>query len=503
MAFLFDLGRKMEKDSRSPLNLKSWLIEQFIRPRMDTPAGYAVLLLFGVLVAGLVGSGGWQSALTLSAMVIFLPLLFASMFQPRFGLYMLIFLASVIPLLKRVDGAFPFSLLVDATLVFMAFGVFIHQIYPRDWSRLRSPLTWGVLIWLAYCLFQLFNPSTSNALAWLYSVRGTGAYWLLIPIGLFAIDGSKQVRQWIRFFVLISVLGAFYGFFQAIVGFQPFEQNWLYSHPEFFESVSLGGELRKYSFYSNPGNFGITMAVAALFAMGLGLEPKQTPIARVLWWSAASILIGGLLLSGTRTGFAMLPLGYLFFALLSWQRNVLILGLGLAMVWVGLIFAPVKSSSLLRLQSSFSPSKASSFAERVETQDFVQPYIQSHPIGNGLGSTGESGQIFSPYTLLSQFPPDSGFVQVAVETGWIGLLIYLGVIALFLVIAVKISFDLRRTRKHDYLPTLITAALVSLAFANYPHQSMLAFPNSLTFPILVAGLGAMMRENQSEELPQP
>ncbi|MCP6423416.1 hypothetical protein NL463_29335, partial [Klebsiella pneumoniae] len=57
-------------------------------------------------------------------------------------------------------------------------------------------------------------------------------------------------------------------------------------------------------------------------------------------------------------------------------------------------------------------------------QKRIQPYILSHPIGGGLGATGVWGVRFAPYSFLANFPPDSGYVRVAVELGWIGLGIF-------------------------------------------------------------------------------
>ena len=50
---------------------------------------------------------------------------------------------------------------------------------------------------------------------------------------------------------------------------------------------------------------------------------------------------------------------------------------------------------------------------RLENQRIIQPYIHSHPIGGGLGSTGIWGERFTPDSMLSSFAHDSGFVRIA------------------------------------------------------------------------------------------
>jgi cell division protein FtsW (lipid II flippase) len=60
---------------------------------------------------------------------------------------------------------------------------------------------------------------------------------------------------------------------------------------------------------------------------------------------------------------------------------------------------------------------------RVVARTFIQPYIRSHPIGGGLGTTGFSGGRDHPGHYLANFQPDSSYVKRAAETGWIGLAI--------------------------------------------------------------------------------
>jgi O-antigen ligase len=150
----------------------------------------------------------------------------------------------------------------------------------------------------------------------------------------------------------------------------------------------------------------------------------------------------------------------------------------------------MKSSSnptLYRIQSTFQPSKDRSMATRLRNQAFIKPYIQTHPFGGGLGSTGVWGMRFSPNTPLAHFPPDSGYVRIAVELGWIGLLIYCGM--LFLIMAKGIQYYIRvRDPAIKTIYAAIICVIFSLAVVNYTQEALILLPNSIIFYVFIAAI---------------
>lgn len=47
--------------------------------------------------------------------------------------------------------------------------------------------------------------------------------------------------------------------------------------------------------------------------------------------------------------------------------------------------------------------------------------MHSHPFGGGLSTSGTVGTILNPGHFLAGFQTDSGYLQAALEIGWIGL----------------------------------------------------------------------------------
>ena len=156
------------------------------------------------------------------------------------------------------------------------------------------------------------------------------------------------------------------------------------------------------------------------------------------------------------------------------------------------IKVPTSNPTLARFQSAFRPSKDASFEERLKNQERIKPYILSHPIGGGLGSVGIWGQRFAPNSYLAQFPPDSGYVRVAVEMGWIGLLLYCIFNFVILYKGIQYFYLIRDPMLKSYCLGMI---LFIFAFdvGNFPQQALVQYPSNILFYLAMALLNVTMR----------
>jgi len=218
-------------------------------------------------------------------------------------------------------------------------------------------------------------------------------------------------------------------------------------------------------------------------------------------------MIMSMLYSGTRTAYAMIPAGLLFFAILTARKNILITTGIFFLLGAIIVFGPFKSlgplntNTLERLRSTFNPEEDPSFNVRAQKHEKIQPYILSHPIGGGLGSVGVWGQRFAPHSPLSKFNPDSGFVRVAVELGWIGLLLYLFLMFTVLRVGIQIYYRSNNALIKTYLAGLLTV-LYSLIVANYPQQAITMFPTMVIFYIIIAIIVKFKNLEKSQNLPK-
>ena len=180
--------------------------------------------------------------------------------------------------------------------------------------------------------------------------------------------------------------------------------------------------------------------------------------------------------TGTRTAYGLVPMGAIFFAGLILSKRVVVVGGILAVLGV-----------IYRIQSAFKPSKDDSMNLRLENQKKIQPYIQSHPIGGGLGSCGIWGKRFNPDSELAKFPHDSSFVRMGVELGWIGLLLY--TLFHYMVLRTGLYYFVRC--RDPFIKSLyagITTWLFMLAVACYFQEAILQLPMNVIYNVFLAML---------------
>jgi len=168
-------------------------------------------------------------------------------------------------------------------------------------------------------------------------------------------------------------------------------------------------------------------------------------------------------------------------------------------VFLFLMKVPTSNVNLQRFQTAFSPSDDPSYLVRKDNQKRIQPYIQSHPLGGGLGSTGTWGQRFSPHSYLASFPPDSGYVRVAVEMGWIGLLLICTLMFVVLKTGIQNYFKIKDPALKSYCLAMILIVF-ALNIGNFPQEALVQFPVNIYFYLCIALINVTYRIDKNMQL---
>jgi len=118
----------------------------------------------------------------------------------------------------------------------------------------------------------------------------------------------------------------------------------------------------------------------------------------------------------------MLSMGVVLYILMSIEKKItLFFSLIFALGFLFIMFGPIYGNATInRLRSTFELSTEKSMEVRDNNRKRIQPFIHSHPLGGGLGTSGGNAVPGHP---LSDFPSDSGLLRSAIEYGWLGLLI--------------------------------------------------------------------------------
>jgi hypothetical protein len=281
---------------------------------------------------------------------------------------------------------------------------------------------------------------------------------------------------------------------QLFIGLDGAEKEWL-SVPGNLSTHMLFGKLRVFSFYSDAGQFGASQAHTALVAGILAINEKSK--ARKYFYIITAILtFYGMLISGTRGAFAILVVGFAVYLLLIRNFKIILIG---AIIGGG-FFSILKFTfigqgvyEIQRLRTSLNPNDPS-LQVRLENQRKLRVYLNSHPLGGGIGSAGYWGLRFTPYTFLANLPLDSWYVRIAAEFGYTVFLIYVAMLLLIMFQGYKMIRDSRSEKRKNELMALF-CGLSGILVASYTNQVFGQLPTAILVYLSIVFI--TQKENES------
>ncbi|MCE5226815.1 MAG: O-antigen ligase family protein [Porphyromonadaceae bacterium] len=382
--------------------------------------------------------------------------------------YFIMGLTRYIPGIKAgivVDG------LLLLTLIFILFRSRDRAV---DWTGARNLLTLLSGIWLVYCILLVFNPATTLA-DWAAGIRGLAVYLFIFPL-LTAVlfNRYKYLKTFVFVWSILTLLAVFKALIQKYIGFDPAEKNWLYVTGGSRTHVISSG-VRYFSFFTDAASFGcgMGMSMVVFFITALYIRSKSLRF----YYIAVALLAGyGMMISGTRAAMAIPFVGFAFFILLSKQWKIIIPGIVLlACVFVFFKYTYIGhgNAEIRRMRSAFNVTQDASYQLRRTNQAKMRVFMKNHPFGIGIGKAKRA----EPGDYMYQLPTDTSLVYVWVETGVVGLALFL---LLFLITFVKGAYDVWFQIHNKELRGLLSALLAGLAgmlACSYGNEMLQQFPN--------------------------
>lgn len=473
------------------------IVEKFMNP-----VGVVFFILAAIFFSFVIVKFGMVIAVLLLVAIIGLPMVYGVVAYPKFGILVLLTASYFVMLIVKFSVGFPLGTVIDMLEGLLILGFFIKQKRHKDYSMFKNPISYLILIWVGYNLLEVANPSAESRLAWLYTVRTIAFVTLMYFIFLYNITSIKYLRLIIIVWLIFSVIGALYGIYQEIFGYASFEQNVLNADPERAGLYFIEGHWRKFSIYNDPVVFAYNMVLSALLCIGLAWGPTK-PWKKFVLIAGAFLFFISMIFSGTRGAFVLIPVGMALFCILNFNKKILAIGIVFGAAFLLLIIIPSSNPNIHRFQTAFKPGNDASYRLRQQNQAFIKPYIHTHPMGGGLGSVGVWGQRFSPDSMLAHFPPDSGFVRVAVEMGWVGLILFCTLIFVILRTGI-INFFLIKNGELKAYCLAMTMMIFAITIGNYPQEALVQYPTSVYFYLMVAILNrclAMDKELEAKQQP--
>lgn len=493
----------MRTEPTGDTKLKSSFWKNLLVQKFSHPFALLVLLITCLVVSFLTYKLQFIGFGAVLVLTIGLPIVFAITVYPEFGICALIVAAFFISYVSEfLPDEVPIGTLMDVTTYLLILGFFIKQRTERNWTYFKNPVSYMILAWLSFNLLEFVNPSAESRLAWVYTVRTVGFIMLMYFVFVYQIRTIKFIKTLLKLWLFLDVLAGISAFQQENIGFFPFEHRYLYADPLRVSLLFINGHMRKFGIFSDPVTFSYNMVIGSLLCIVLMMGNISTKKKVILGCTAAFFLYV-MLYSGTRAAYVLIPGALSMLAVINFNRRVLTFTLIAAALLGVLIVMPTSNPLIKRFQTAFNPSDDPSYNVRAENQKKIKPFILSHPIGGGLGSVGVWGRRFSPNSMLAKFPPDSGYVRVSVEMGWLGLLLFCTLFFIVLKTGINFYFSVKNPTLKNYCLAML---LILFAFniGNFPQQAIVQYPSNILFYLAISILVVCKRidDNEQEELKQ-
>ncbi len=464
-------------------DFRDWTVRQVLHQKLNNPLGYALFAFGAIAVAFVLSMLPLKLAMLMMAAILAIPVVVLCFLNLQFGIIIMLVAGFMLGLVAKYTDA-PIGTALDGLLVLMLVGMLARLIKEKDFSFARNPISVFIFAWIYFNLLEVLNPWAQSRLAWVYTVRSVALLLALYFIACYAFSSYKRIVTTLKVILGLGFFSALYSLKQEWIGFSNAEMTWLHADEERFMLIFQWDRMRVFSLFSDPTTFGILMGYMSMFCLVLAAGPFKI-WRRIALLVAAGAMLLGMAYAGSRTPFVMLPAGVVLFLILTFKRQTIIAGALFFLVGAGFIMKSTSSAVVWRIQSAFKGESNDTIEVRMKNQARIQPFIHSHPVGAGLGSTGYWGKRFTPDSWLASFAHDSLYVRLAVETGWVGLLIYMGLLFTAMRTSIRYYFRVKDpTIKTLYLAFTITVFL--LALASYPQEAITLLPTSIVFYLLLA-----------------
>jgi len=399
----------------------------FLNEKLDNWVGILIVIFIAAAFAVLL-SYNFLLGIEVFAAVAAICVACTCILSPQAGLYIVTIYGFSASALSRFlfKDQLPVGVVTDVLVIVTFLGLFFSKDklgnYTTSFFKARPVTLYAIIV--VYLTFELFNPIGHSFGGWMQVMRKVFESFLIVFIAYNVFDSVAKIKRFLNFLFTITLLTGLYGCFQQWHGLLPAEINWVNADELRAGLISIWGEYRKFSILGGPTEFGVVMAACSLLYLLIGLSEKRS-IIKIFYVVGSIFMLLGMSYSGTRTANAMLAGGLVLFILLTIRkRSSKIFAVIAILAFLFVMYAPIYSSAtLLRFRSTFSATKDASYNVREKNRQSVQPFIWSHPFGSGLSTTGEMGQRYNPANPNAGFPTDSSYLNKALESGWIGLLL--------------------------------------------------------------------------------
>ena len=288
----------------------------------------------------------------------------------------------------------------------------------------RTPLNLPILLYAAALVIAVILSPFK-----MHSLSAFKEEWLLLIFFLIVNNVKKEGEMEKLLTILIAV--------STLVGLYAVWQH--YSGMDLYRGASLeprGSVFLSLGFFSHHLTFGGYLMLTFLLASVLLLHAKRSGLRRIIDFCAPIVLGFCLVFSYARSAWLGVVMGILAFGVLKGGKFILLMMVGICVL--ALLIYVVEPTSWDRVKE-VNLSKDQPESTRIRLWQTSLAMIKKSPIwGVGLGGWGV---LFDEYKVEGVYAatchPHNDYLNVAVNTGLLGLLAYLSIWAVFLYSTVR------------------------------------------------------------------
>ena len=424
--------------------------------------------------------------LLIAAIIISLPLaaiiLFYGLQAPRFGYLIYATYAFFFIAIMRYTRITGLSVILDILLVYMVISILFSFLRGKADIRLTNAvniLTISYIPWILFILFQFLNPGIqAEGITIGIRIIILETFILYIVSSLLA-DKPKALKIGlitIGVFVSIAFLKLWW---QKSMGFDFAEREWLMSSGSWRTHIINTG-IRYFSIISDASNFGACMGLVTIVYAIIGIHTRNKLLS-YFYLAVAIMALIGMFLSGTRGAIAVPVAGIALYCLLC--KNIKIFAttalIGILVVsFFSLTNIGEGNSFIRRMRTAFRPTKDASFNVRVENRKEIAAYLEKYPWGVGIDENipklWKKGDIYEEGTL----PPDSYYVRIWIQTGYMGLNLYLAILVVVLLRCCYIVMFRIKNKELYHTLAALTCGVFGIWVNGYTGEAMNTAPTN-------------------------
>ena len=286
-------------------------------------------------------------------------------------------------------------------------------------NLVRTPLNLPILLYAAALVIAVIVSPFK-----MHSLSALKEEWLLLVFFLIVnnVKEEREVEKLLTILIGVSTLVALYAVWQH------------YSGMDLYRGASLeprGSVFMSLGFFSHHLTLGGYLMLTFLLALVFLLRAGRSGLRRIIDFCAPIVLGFALVFSYARSAWLGAVMGILAFGLLKGRKFILLLVVGVCVL--ALLIYVIEPTSWDRVKE-INLSKDKPESTRIRLWQTSVAMIKTSPIwGVGLGGWGV---LFDQYKVEGIYAatchPHNDYLNVAVNTGLLGLLAYLSIWAVFL-----------------------------------------------------------------------